>query len=209
MLDQSATIKQFLAATAARQATPGGGAVAALSGAMAASLAEMVIQYSIGKPDLARFEAELKTILAELTRAREFLAGLMAEDQEAYAALTAARKMPAGSPGREQALAAARAASLNAPRAVAATSLAILNLCGNLVEKSNKNLLSDLAIAADLATATVRCAIYNVKVNLPDVADPQAQQAIEDENARMLVRALGLIQKISPGIWKRLPEQAP
>ena len=43
MLDQSATIQAYLAATAARQPTPGGGSVAALTGALAVALAECCI----------------------------------------------------------------------------------------------------------------------------------------------------------------------
>src|ERR1700722_8708108 len=189
MLDQTATLDQFLASTAAKQATPGGGAVAALTGALAAALAEMVLNYSIGKKDLAAFESELKAALAEMTRARQLLTGLMTEDQAAYAALSAAKKLPAGAPGRQETLAAALQASLNAPQAVAATALAILALCDRVVAKVNRHLLSDLAIASDLATATVRCAIYNVKANMAELTDPAERSALEEANHKILVRA--------------------
>jgi formiminotetrahydrofolate cyclodeaminase len=39
--ERQTTIEQFLAATAARQPTPGGGSVAALAGALAAAIGEM------------------------------------------------------------------------------------------------------------------------------------------------------------------------
>jgi formiminotetrahydrofolate cyclodeaminase len=208
MLDQSATLEQFLAATAARQPTPGGGAVSALVGALAASLTEMVVNYSIGKKDLAAFDAELKTALAEMTRARQLLCGLMTEDQAAYTALSAAKKLPADAPRRQEIFNAALQACLNAPQAIAASSLAILAICDRIVEKVNPHLLSDLAIAADLATATVRCAIYNVKVNMSELADPAALAAMEDSNHKMLVRALGLIQRVSPAIWNRMAEES-
>src|SRR5687767_15934268 len=94
MPDQSRTIAQFLDATAARQPTPGGGSVTALAGALAASLGEMVVNYSIGRKGLEPFTNELKPALAEFHRARQVLTQLMAEDQQAYAALTAARKLP-------------------------------------------------------------------------------------------------------------------
>jgi formiminotetrahydrofolate cyclodeaminase len=41
--NQTATIGDFLAAAAARQPTPGGGSVAALAGALAASMGEMAV----------------------------------------------------------------------------------------------------------------------------------------------------------------------
>ncbi|HUB26015.1 MAG TPA: cyclodeaminase/cyclohydrolase family protein [Tepidisphaeraceae bacterium] len=204
MLDHRTTIEQFLAATAARQPTPGGGAVAALAGALAAALAEMVLNYSVGKGDLAAFEPELKTALAEMSRARQMLIEFMAEDQAAYEALTAAKKLPPADPKRQEAIKIALHVSLNVPRLVAYTALAILALCDRIVSKVNKYLLSDLAIAADLATATVRCAIYNVKVNISEIPDPHERARLEDSNQKTLIRALELIQKISPEIWNRL-----
>ncbi|MGA2232685.1 MAG: cyclodeaminase/cyclohydrolase family protein [Tepidisphaeraceae bacterium] len=203
MLDQTATIQAYLAATAARQPTPGGGSVAALTGALAAALAEMAVNYSIGKKDLADFQPQLKQALAQLTRARLVLTELMAEDQDAFTVLSAARKLAENTPKRKEIIAAALAACIGAPQAVAATALATLELCEQILPAVNPHLLSDLAIAADLATATVRCAIYNVKINLPDVPDAGARATIDQETHHTLVRTLAVIQRLSPAIWKR------
>src|SRR6266576_6548785 len=102
MYDPNTTISDFLNATAAKQPTPGGGSVTALAGALAAAMGEMVLNYSVGKKDLAQHQPELKIGLAELTRARALLLGLMVEDQVAYEALTAARKLPPSSPTRQK-----------------------------------------------------------------------------------------------------------
>src|SRR3954467_14467410 len=100
MIDQSSTIQQFLEATAARQPAPGGGAVTALAGALAAAIGEMVLNYSVGKKGLEARQDDLRAVVAELTRARSVMLELMIEDQAAYGALTAARKLPEGSPDR-------------------------------------------------------------------------------------------------------------
>ena len=47
------TIGSALEAIAAKQPTPGGGAVASLTAALAAATARMVLHYSLGKPLLA------------------------------------------------------------------------------------------------------------------------------------------------------------
>ena len=203
MHDQSSTIQQFLDAAAARQPTPGGGSVTALAGALAASMGEMVINYSVGKKDLEPFLDELKPALSEYHRARGLLLQLMAEDQQAYAALTAARKLPDGSAERESLLPAALAASIRGPQAIAATAVAVLELCDRVVNFVNPWLLSDLAICADLSMATVRCATYNVRVNLADVTDPAERQKIEATTFELLSRAGLLIQQVSPRIWAR------
>src|SRR5437764_13058742 len=92
MFETSTPLDQFLDAAAAKQPAPGGGSVTALVGALAASMGEMVVNYSIGKKDLTAHDATFREALAELTRARSLLLELMAEDQGAFAALTAARK---------------------------------------------------------------------------------------------------------------------
>src|ERR1700674_2904413 len=100
MYDASHTIQDFLNAAAAKQPAPGGGSVTALVGALAASMGEMVVNYSIGKKNLAAHAADHPAALAELSRARSLMLQLMAEDQAAYEAMTALRKLPADSPER-------------------------------------------------------------------------------------------------------------
>jgi methenyltetrahydrofolate cyclohydrolase len=203
MHDSSSTIGEFLDAAAARQPTPGGGSVTALAGALAASMGEMVVNYSIGKKDLEAFAGELKPALAEFHRARQLLLELMVEDQHGYAALAAARKLPEGSAERASEFPAALSACIRAPQAMAATAVAVLELCDRIVNFVNPWLLSDLAVCADLSMAAVRCSVYNVRVNLVDVSDDAERQRIEGTLFQVLTRAGTLIQKVSPRIWSR------
>ena len=206
MYDANTTIGDFLAAAAAKQPTPGGGSVTALVGALAASMAEMVVNYSVAKKGLEAHREELSAALSELSRARGLLLQLMAEDQVAYESLTAARKLPEDSPQRNEHLPQALLASISTPQSIGATAVAILGLCDRLVDISNRYLLSDLAVSADLAMATVRCAVYNVRVNLVDVKDPAERQKIESEMGQVLGHAAVLIQRVSPRIWSRHAE---
>jgi formiminotetrahydrofolate cyclodeaminase len=207
MYDQTTPIGQFLDAAAAKQPTPGGGSVTALAGALAASMGEMVVNYSIGKKDLEPYVGELKPALAEFHRARQMLAQLMAEDQQAYADLTAARKLPENSPQRADKLRAALTACIRAPQAMAATAAAVIELCDRIVNFVNPWLLSDLAVCADLSMATVRCAVYNVRVNVGEVVDESERQRIESTTFEILSRAGKLIQQVSPRIWSRHRQQ--
>jgi formiminotetrahydrofolate cyclodeaminase len=201
--DSSTTIEDFLAATAARQPTPGGGSVGALVGALAAATGEMVLNYSVGKKSLEAFADELKPALAELTRARQMLLQLMVEDQIAYDALTAVRKLPPESPERKAQMPAALLACVRVPEAIAATAVGILECCDRVANFVNFNLLSDLAVSSDLAMAAVRCAIYNVKANLKNIEDAAERKSIEGTISRVLGRGLTLVQSLSPRIWER------
>jgi formiminotetrahydrofolate cyclodeaminase len=131
------------------------------------------------------------------------LLNLMTEDQEAYAELTAVRKLPMDSIERSQRLPGVTMACIRCPQAVGATAVAILKLCDQIVEIANPWLLSDLAVCAELAMATVRSAIYNVRVNLSSVDDAAARKRLEEETEKMLSHAKVLIQHVGPMIWSR------
>ena len=201
--DAQTTIGEFLDALAAKQPVPGGGSVAALTGALAAAIGEMVVNYSLGKKDLQEYADELRPALDELHRAHRLLLGLMVEDQEAYQALTAARKLARDSVERQEQFPAALLACIRAPQSTAAAAVGVLELCDRVVNFVNIYMLSDLAVCADLAMATVRCAVYNVRVNLPSVTDPADRQKIESTTSQMLSRAAAAIQRVGPRIWER------
>ena len=201
MFDQKATIEGFLEAAGARQATPGGGSVTALAGALAAAIGEMAVNYSMGKKSEKPRE-ELTAAVGQFRRARAMMLELMVEDQNAYEALTAARKLAADAPQRGEAL----AACIGVPQSIAAAGVAILDLCDTIVESINPRLLSDLAVCAELAMATTRCAIYNVRVNLAELGEGAERREIESNSNRLLSRALMLIQRVGPRIWRRVGE---
>ena len=201
--DANYTIAQFLDGAAAKQPAPGGGSVTALVGALAAAIGEMVLNYSVGKKGLEAHQGELKAALAELHRARQLLLVLMTEDQTAYEALTAARKLPKDSAQWRSDYPAALLASIRTPELIATTGVAILEIADRLVERVNFFLLSDLAVCAELGMATVRCGVYNVRVNQSELTDPADRQRVDDATHRLLARATSLVQKVVPRIWDR------
>jgi len=200
--DAKLTIESFLDATAAKQPTPGGGSVAALVGALSAAIGEMVLNYSVGKKDLEAHQDALKQALGELHGSRQVILDLLVEDQRAYEALTESKKVAKASLGHS--IQPALSAAINAPAAIAATGLAILETCKRAAPIANKYLLSDLAVCAELAMATVRCGIYNVQINLPEVTDIGYRQSVEAAIIRIYGRALTLIQEVIPAVSHRI-----
>jgi formiminotetrahydrofolate cyclodeaminase len=201
--DANTTLAQFLDATAARQPAPGGGSVTALVGALGAAIGEMVLNYSIGKKGLEAHQETLRTALAEMHRARELMVELVVEDQVAYQALAATKKLPRGSEQWEAEYPLALEASINAPQLIAITAAAILDRCDRLVDIVNFYLLSDLAVCAELAMAAVRCGIYNVRVNEPELTDPIQIKRVDKAVNNTLSHATQVIQRVIPRIWER------
>ena len=201
--DKSQSIDAFLNASAAKQPTPGGGSIAALAGALAAAMGEMVVNYSLGKKDLSEHQETLQHVIAEFTRARQVLLELMIEDQEAFGALSAIRKLPESDPTRAGKFDAALLVCIRIPQSIGITAAAILNLCDQIGDKVNKYLLSDLAVSAELAMATVRCAAYNVRVNLADVSDPAERAKFKSQAEAQINASAGVVRKLIPRIWAR------
>jgi formiminotetrahydrofolate cyclodeaminase len=164
------TVADFLAQTAAKTPTPGGGAVASAVGALGAALAQMVVSYSLGKKNLADHQSKLAEAAHVLERGRAVLLELAEEDAAAYGLVNELQKLPEGDPRRAH-LPAANAASVQVPLAVMGTCVDLLRLFVSLATITNRHLRSDLAIAAILAEATVRASRWNVEVNLAFLSD--------------------------------------
>jgi formiminotetrahydrofolate cyclodeaminase len=207
-IDLNTPVAEFLNAAAAKQATPGGGSVTALVGALAASMGEMTVNYSVDKKGLEAFQGELRPALVELTRARHLLLQLMTEDQAAFETVTAIRKLPETDPSRAARFNAALLACIRVPEAMAATAIAILEIVDRITNFVNPHLLSDLAVCADLAMATARCAVYNVRANIPDVKDEADRASIESTIRSLMTHAAALIQRVAPRIWERQEQSA-
>ena len=161
-------------------------------------MGEMVLNYSIGKKGLEAQQEKLKAGLAEFTRARGMMLELMVEDQAAFDELSGARKSQDA-----KKIAAAVMICVNVPLTMAATALAVIELAESLVGGVNKYLLSDLAVCAELAMATVRCALYNVRVNLPEIGDAAQKRRIEQEETRLLNLGVEAMKRVIPAIWDR------
>ncbi len=200
--DLSTSIGEFLSAAASKQPIPGGGSIAALAGALGASMGEMVVNYSVGKKSLAAHQPQLEAALVQFHKARMMLLELMVEDQLAYQALTDAKKAPEGSPQRA-AVVELSISCVSIPLTVAATAVAIIELSEKVARIANPYLLSDLAVCADLAMATVRCAGYNVRVNLPELSSDIDRKQSANQMESILFSATMAVQKASAAIWQK------
>ncbi len=127
----------------------------------------------------------------------------MLEDQLAYKAVSDAKKLPEGTPDRQERVNAAVVAAIRCPQAIAATALATIDIANRVVDTTNRWLLSDLAVCVELAMATVRCGVYNVRVNLADV--PESDRAtLMQQSQQMIDHGVRALRSVLPRIWKRI-----
>ena len=87
-------ITEFLDELASDSPAPGGGAAAAISGAMGAALGSMVARLTIGKEEYAGVEDFFKAKLEKTEALREKLTDLVDKDANAFSGVIAAFRLP-------------------------------------------------------------------------------------------------------------------
>ncbi len=179
------TINDYLNKLAAGTAVPGGGSVAALNGALAASLTEMVANLTIGKKGYETVEDDMKTLADKAAQLRIKLTESIDEDAVAYTEVMAAFKLPKTSDEetavRKQKIQYAIKHAALVPLEVARNAVAVIELAGWAIDKGNKNAASDGAVAAMNARTAALAAIYNVRINLGSIDDERFVDELTQE----------------------------
>lgn len=169
------TIKEFLEKIASGLPTPGGGSVAALSAALAASLAEMAANLTIGKRDYVDVEDEMKAVAQDALRLRSKLVSAIDNDSDAYNDVMTALKLPGNTKAekchREDKIQRGLKHAALVPLAVAHCAIRVMELAGKTVARGNKNTITDGAVGVMMAKTAVLSALYNVKINLSSIKD--------------------------------------
>lgn len=176
------TIDGFLAALASSAPAPGGGAAAALNAALGAALVGMVCNLTIGKPRYAEHEETMVRVRAEAEALRVEARRLADDDAVAFAAVSDAYKLPkdtdAARADRSRAIQRALAGAADVPLRTAAVAASVVQLCGDIIDGANVNVLSDVGVAAASARAALESAAINVRVNLASMTDADARTAV-------------------------------
>ncbi|HKZ43542.1 MAG TPA: glutamate formimidoyltransferase [Anaerolineales bacterium] len=169
-LDRKTSDFLFLDALASEKPTPGGGSAAAYSGAMAASLVSMVTRLTIGKKKYVQIEAQMQEILLQSESLRKELIELVREDAEAFEYVMNAFKLPRDNNQleeiRSKAIDDATLYAAKIPFEVATASLKTLALAEKIASMGNINAISDAGSAGALAITAIKCAAYNIRINL-------------------------------------------
>ena len=184
---------EFLTALASSAPAPGGGGGAAMAGALAAALASMVANLTIGKEKFAQQEPEVKALLEEAEEVRQRLLGLVEDDAAVFNSFMSCYKLPKATEeekvARTAAIRSAAKQAAEVPLAIARASYKVLTLAERLVRIGNPGVITDGACSALLARAALRCAEYNVRINLGLTKDEAYNQSAREELTKLLKTA--------------------
>ncbi len=168
-------VTNFLDELASNAPAPGGGSVAAISGALGAALISMVCNLTLGKKGYDEVQGDIQDLLGQSEALRQELTGLLEADVAAYTAYSQANKLPRETDEqkaeRTRAVQAALVNATDVPMRIAEAAVKVMDLCMPTAEKGNKWAVSDAGVAVLMAEAALRSAALNVLINLGSIKD--------------------------------------
>ncbi len=168
-------LRHFLDKLASKSPEPGGGSVAALTGALGAGLVSMVCSLTLGKEKYKDVQPQVEELLKASEKLRLELQDLIQKDTEAYGALSAVYKMPKNTDEEKAARTAKMQEALKlacqVPFEIGRKSLDVARLAERAAEIGNVAAVSDAGVAVLLAQACAQSAALNVKINVNSIKD--------------------------------------
>lgn len=180
---------------------PGGGSIAALAGALGAGLASMVANLTRGKAPSAEAESDLLRIAEAAQSLKDELLRAVDADTEAFNAYLEARRLPQASPAqkaeREASMLAGLKQAVAVPLRTAEACLEALRLAGDVAQAGNPASLTDALVGAQAAFAGLRGGLWNVRINLKDIADPAYCAGMESRCRELLAEGESVLHSIT------------
>lgn len=187
------SISTFLNQLSSAAPAPGGGSVAALSGAMAAALILMVCNLTIGKEKFACSEQEIKAIKQQARDLRHTLVDAVDADINAYNRVIACYRLPKASKqeqvDRRESLQQALKEAAEVPYHTAEACYRVLELNRKLPGIGNPSAVSDVAVSVRLAEAGLQSALYNVDINCNYIKDEDYTKKYRAERVKLAEKA--------------------
>ncbi|KPK90736.1 formiminotransferase-cyclodeaminase, partial [bacterium SM23_31] len=190
-------VTDFVDEVSRESPAPGGGSIAALAGALGASLASMVSNLTANKPGSGEIDAVLNEAAEKLQEIKFALIKGVDDDANAFNSYMEARRLPQKTEEEKKARYEAMQNGLKqavfVPLNTAKLSLKAIEIAETVVKYGNPNSISDAGVGAQAAFAGVKGGIYNVLINLRDIEDDrfnndmrQQCEALEKEARKRL-----------------------
>ncbi len=202
------TIRDFMKTLSDGTPTPGGGSVAALSGAMAAALIEMVARLTRGNRKFESAWVDMKETLRKVEPLRQRLLQLADEDSIAYNEVIEAFRLPKENASqKEQRKAAVQKGfqkSALVPLEGLKNLLELSRAAVVAVDKGNPSSITDAGVGLQLIRAAAAGVAYNIRINLTSIEDAAFVSRVTGEMDSMFKELMGVLREAGTTVDKRL-----
>ena len=171
----NASVLDFIRDLGSSAPAPGGGSVAAINGATAAALIEMVANLTIGNAKYEAFHEEMKDIQKQVSQIKEDFVHYINQDSTAFMELMGAFKLPKETEEekafRKTEIQRTTKQAALVPYDIGKLAHTLLPMAETVIVKGNTNAITDGMIAAINASSAIKSAFLNVKINLGSIQD--------------------------------------
>ena len=197
-------VDKFLEALASSAPTPGGGGAAALCGALAIALGNMVGNLTLGKKKYADVQEDILALNARTETLRADFVALIDADAEAFAPLAKAYSIPKDAPERAEVMEAALKRAAEPPLEMMRKCAAALDVIEDYAAKGSALAISDAGCAAAIAIAAMKAAALNVRINTKSMTDRAAADKMNAETDGLLAKYTQIAEEIYENVSGRL-----
>ncbi|OQX56314.1 MAG: glutamate formimidoyltransferase [Candidatus Cloacimonas sp. 4484_209] len=205
---QSMNIRAFSNELSTDSPAPGGGSVAALSGALGASLTSMVANLTYGRKGYNRAKKLMKNVSLLSQNLKDEFLDLIEKDTDAFNRVMDSFRMPKKTDEdkklREEAIEDATKEATLIPLEVMKKTVEILDLAEKAERRGNQNSVSDAGVAAIMANAACESAYLNVIINLGNIKDDEFKKSVKDEAEKILKKVKTGTKRVKNKVIKKL-----
>src|SRR5437588_8320296 len=201
-------LREFCNETLSDSPAPGGGSVAALMGALGASLGGMVANLSAGKRGWDDKLEYFSDWAVKAQKLKDELLHLVDEDTNAFNKVMDAFGLPKGSEDEKKARAAAIESATKyaaeIPLKVMETAAKSYELLVEMAEKGNPASVSDVGVGALAIRACVEGAALNVRINLNQLKDEKLKSSLQERVRKLQEASESQFKKIDQIVQSKL-----
>jgi glutamate formiminotransferase/formiminotetrahydrofolate cyclodeaminase len=194
------TLRDFADELSSSSPAPGGGSVAALCGALSASLVAMVAALAWSKAGLEGARPAMKAAGTDAQTLKDWFLGAVDRDTQAFNAVLAAMRRPKKTEdeiaARAGAIECASQGAAKVPLDVLEATIRALELALRVVKHGNPSSVSDAGVAGAAALAAAEGAALNVRINAPSLTDRAVAEEFLARQAGALARARELAEQV-------------
>ena len=187
---------------------PGGGSVAALSGALGAALGTMVANLSTSKAGFEKHKDKLAKISKKGQIVKDQLVKAIDEDTSAFDKVIKAMRMPKDTKKekeiRETEMQKGYQSATLVPLKTVENCRNALDVCHEISEIMDESMASDVGSGALMANAGAKAAAYNVAINLKSITDKGFCKKTNKELANIIKECEELSDKVAKNVDKTL-----
>jgi len=201
-------LSDFVDEVSRESPAPGGGSIAALAGALGASLSSMVSNLTANKRGTESIDGLLNTAAEKAQKIKNNLIKAIDDDTNAFNAYMEARRMPKKTEKekstREKAMQNGLKEAVTVPYNTAVESAKAIEISKMVAELGNPNSVTDVGVGAQIAFTGVIGGIYNVLINLKEIKDEAFVNKMRTNCSKLKNKAEKMLKEVTEIVEEKL-----